>query len=68
MIIAYCCAFLAAFFWGAGFIGSRFGLEAMGPMWVCFFRFFVAFKLQFQRIKGRGSLLFLSSSNDVFTN
>ncbi|MBG59938.1 MAG: hypothetical protein CMJ16_05710 [Peredibacter sp.] len=43
MIIAYCCAFLAAFFWGAGFIGSRFGLEAMGPMWVCFFRFFVAF-------------------------
>ncbi|MBC76671.1 MAG: hypothetical protein CME64_11710 [Halobacteriovoraceae bacterium] len=43
MITAYCCAFLAAFFWGAGFIGSRFGLEAMGPMWVCFFRFFIAF-------------------------
>lgn len=43
MNFAYLFAFFAAFLWGAGFIGSRFGLEAMGPFWVCFFRFFIAF-------------------------
>ncbi|MCO4755723.1 MAG: DMT family transporter, partial [Bacteriovoracaceae bacterium] len=43
MIIAYICAFLAAFFWGAGFIGSRMGLESLGPLWVCFGRFLIAF-------------------------
>ena len=43
MITAYSYAIFAAFFWGAGFIGSRYGLEELSPMWVTFFRFFVAF-------------------------
>lgn len=43
MISAYSYAIFAAFFWGAGFIGSRFGLEGLSPMWVTFFRFLVAF-------------------------
>ena len=43
MISAYSYAIFAAFFWGAGFIGSRYGLEELSPMWVTFFRFFVAF-------------------------
>jgi drug/metabolite transporter (DMT)-like permease len=43
MMTAYSYAILAAFFWGAGFIGSRYGLEALSPMWVTFFRFLVAF-------------------------
>lgn len=42
-MIAYTYALLAALFWGAGFIGSRFGLEALGPMWITFIRFFIAF-------------------------
>lgn len=43
MMAYYSYALLAAIFWGAGFIGSRFGLEALSPMWVTFFRFLVAF-------------------------
>lgn len=43
MISSYAFAILAAFFWGAGFIGSRFGLEELTPMWVTFFRFLIAF-------------------------
>lgn len=40
--ISYSYAIFAALFWGAGFIGSRFGLEAFTPMWVTFFRFLIA--------------------------
>lgn len=43
MFAAYTYAILASLFWGAGFIGSRFGLESLGPMWVTFLRFFIAF-------------------------
>lgn len=42
MGISYSYAIFAALFWGAGFIGSRFGLEAFTPMWVTFFRFLIA--------------------------
>ena len=42
MNISYSYAIFAALFWGAGFIGSRFGLEAFTPMWVTFFRFLIA--------------------------
>lgn len=42
MAISYSYAIFAALFWGAGFIGSRFGLEAFTPMWVTFFRFLIA--------------------------
>lgn len=42
MTISYSYAIFAALFWGAGFIGSRFGLEAFTPMWVTFFRFLIA--------------------------
>lgn len=42
MVTYYLFALLAAIFWGAGFIGSRFGLEALSPMWVTFFRFLIA--------------------------
>ena len=42
MSISYSYAIFAALFWGAGFIGSRFGLEAFTPMWVTFFRFLIA--------------------------
>lgn len=43
MFIAYASAILAAFLWGAGFIGSRYGLESLGPLWVSFGRFFIGF-------------------------
>jgi drug/metabolite transporter (DMT)-like permease len=43
MFASYTYAILASLFWGAGFIGSRFGLEALSPMWVTFFRFLIAF-------------------------
>lgn len=43
MFLAYLGAFTASFLWGAGFIGNRYGLEAMGPFWVGFARFFIAF-------------------------
>jgi drug/metabolite transporter (DMT)-like permease len=39
---SYIYAILAALFWGAGFIGSRFGLTALTPMWVTFLRFLIA--------------------------
>ena len=42
MAISYSYAIFASLFWGAGFIGSRFGLEAFTPMWVTFFRFLIA--------------------------
>ncbi|MCT4641514.1 MAG: DMT family transporter [Bacteriovoracaceae bacterium] len=42
MNIAYFYALLAALFWGLGFIGSRFGLEEMGPLWVSACRFIMA--------------------------
>lgn len=42
MLFSYFCAFLAAFFWGAGFIGSRMGLEGLDAYWITFFRFFIA--------------------------
>lgn len=42
MLFSYFCAFLAAFFWGAGFIGSRFGLDGLDAYWITFFRFFIA--------------------------
>lgn len=42
MATSYSYAIFAALFWGAGFIGSRFGLEAFTPMWVTFFRFLIA--------------------------
>ena len=42
MITAYFYALVAAIFWGAGFIGSRYGLEEVGPLWLTFFRFLVA--------------------------
>lgn len=43
MLFSYFCAFLAAFFWGAGFIGSRFGLDGLDAYWITFFRFIIAF-------------------------
>lgn len=43
MMNAYFYAIITSVFWGAGFIGSRFGLEAYSPMWVTFFRFMVGF-------------------------
>jgi len=33
---------MAALFWGAGFIGSRLGLEGIDAAWVTFLRFFIA--------------------------
>ena len=43
MMNAYFYAIITSVFWGAGFIGSRYGLEAYSPMWVTFFRFLVGF-------------------------
>lgn len=42
MFYSYVFAILAAFFWGAGFIGSRLGLEGLDAMWITFFRFIIA--------------------------
>ncbi len=42
MIFAYFYALVAAIFWGMGFIGSRYGLQEVGPFWLTFFRFAVA--------------------------
>lgn len=42
MIIAYTYALIAAIFWGIGFIGSRYGLDEVGPIWLTFLRFFIA--------------------------
>lgn len=35
-------AFIASLFWGVGFIGSRYGLEEFGPLWVTSLRFIIA--------------------------
>lgn len=42
MAISYSYAIMASLFWGAGFIGSRYGLEAFTPMWITFLRFMIA--------------------------
>ncbi|MBD64665.1 MAG: hypothetical protein CME62_05635 [Halobacteriovoraceae bacterium] len=42
-MIAYIYAIFTALLWGAGFIGSRYGLEELGAMWVTFGRFAIAF-------------------------
>lgn len=42
MYMAYFYALVAAIFWGVGFIGSRYGLQEIGPFWLTFFRFLVA--------------------------
>lgn len=63
MIVSYLYAFLAAVFWGAGFIGSRFGLESLPPMWVTFLRFLIAFiatipfVFRIKNFKSNGQLL-----------
>lgn len=38
----YICALFTSLLWGAGFIGSKYGLEELGAMWVTFARFAVA--------------------------
>jgi len=52
MFASYSYAILASLFWGAGFIGSRFGLESLSPMWVTFFRFLIAFICLLPLFKG----------------
>ncbi len=47
MLFSYFCAFLAAFFWGAGFIGSRMGLDGLDAYWITFFRFLIALLFSF---------------------